>query len=54
MNATQIKDAVIAALAAAGAFLANAFGGWDAVLKVLIAMMAADYLTGLAVAAVNL
>ena len=52
MNATQIKDAVIAALAAAGAFLANAFGGWDAVLKVLIAMMAADYLTGLAVAAV--
>ena len=52
MNAVQIKDAVIAALAAAGAFLANAFGGWDAVLKVLIVMMAADYITGLAVAAI--
>ena len=52
MNAVQIKNAVIAALAAAGAFLANAFGGWDAVLKVLIVMMAADYITGLAVAAI--
>lgn len=52
MNATQIKDAILAALAAAGAFLANALGGWDAVLKLLIALMAADYITGLAVAAI--
>ena len=52
MNATQIKDAILAALAAAGAFLANALGGWDALLKLLIALMAADYITGLAVAAI--
>lgn len=52
MTANEIKDAVIAALAAAGAFLANAFGGWDAVLRVLVALMAADYLTGLAVAVI--
>ena len=52
MNATQIKDAVFAVIAAAGAFLANALGGWDAVLKVLIALMAADYVTGVAVAAI--
>jgi len=52
MNATQIKDAILAAVAAAGAFLANALGGWDALLKLLIAMMAADYITGLAVAAI--
>lgn len=52
MNATQIKDAILAALAAVGAFLANALGGWDALLKLLIALMAADYITGLAVAAI--
>ena len=52
MNATQIKDAILAVLAAAGAFLANALGGWDALLKLLIALMAADYITGLAVAAI--
>lgn len=52
MNATQIKDAILAVLAAVGAFLANALGGWDAVLKLLIALMAADYITGLAVAAI--
>lgn len=27
MNATQIKDAILAVVAAAGAFLANALGG---------------------------
>lgn len=52
MNANTIKDAILAALAAVGAFVANALGGWDAVLKLLVAMMAADYLTGLAVAGV--
>lgn len=52
MNATQIKDAILAALAAAGAFLANALGGWDALLKLLAAMMAADYITGVVVAAI--
>jgi len=52
MNATQIKEAVLATLAASGAFLANALGGWDALLKLLVALMAADYITGLVVAAV--
>ena len=52
MNANQIKDAALAALAAAGALLANLFGGWDAALRVLVAMMAADYITGLAVAVI--
>lgn len=52
MNATQIKEAVLATLAASGAFIANALGGWDALLKLLVALMAADYITGLVVAAV--
>lgn len=52
MNATQTKDVILAALAAFGAFVTNALGGWDAVLRLLVAMMAADYITGLAVAAV--
>lgn len=52
MNAIEIKNAILAALAAAGSCLANYLGGWDAALKLLIAMMAADYATGLVVAAV--
>lgn len=52
MNATQIKEAVLATLAASGAFLANALGGWDALLKLLVALMAADLITGYIVAAV--
>lgn len=52
MNATQIKEAVLATLAASGAFLANALGGWDALMKLLVAMMAADLITGYIVAAV--
>lgn len=52
MTPTQIKDAILAALAALGAFITNALGGWDAVLNLLVAMMATDYITGLVVAAV--
>ena len=52
MTPTQIKDVILAVLAALGAFITNALGGWDAVLNLLVAMMAADYITGLAVAAV--
>lgn len=52
MNAIQIKNAVLAALAAVGCFIANALGGWDAVMIVLVALMASDYLTGMAVAAI--
>lgn len=52
MNAEQTKDVVLGAASALGAVLANAMGGWDAALKVLVVMMAADYLTGMAVALV--
>lgn len=49
-NVVHIKNAVLAALAALGTFVANALGGWDAALQVLIGLMAADYVTGLIVA----
>lgn len=52
MTGAQMKDMILAAIATLGAGIATALGGWDAVLKVLIAMMAADYLTGLLVAAI--
>lgn len=51
-NAVHIKNAVFAALAATGTVIANAMGGWDAALRVLVCFMAADYLTGILVAAV--
>ena len=50
-NAVQIKNGVLAVLAVAGSVLANALGGWDGALKVLVIMMVADYVTGLLVAA---
>ena len=43
MNLTQMKNTVLAALAAA---VAQALGGWDVALKVLICFMALDYVTG--------
>ena len=50
MDAVTVKNAVLGFIAAAGSVIANALGGWDAALKVLIAMMVADYLTGVLVA----
>ena len=50
--AVHIKNCVLAALAAVGTFIANALGGWDAAMKLLVAMMAVDYVTGWLVAAV--
>lgn len=52
MDAVHIKNSVLAVLAAVGAFVAHALGGWDAAMQVLVALMAADYLTGILVAAV--
>lgn len=52
MNLTQMKNTVLAALAAAGSAIAQALGGWDVALKVLICFMALDYVTGWLVAAV--
>lgn len=50
--AVHIKNGVLAVLAAVGSFIAHALGGWDAAMKVLVALMAADYITGWLVAAV--
>ena len=52
MNLTQMKNTVLAVLAAAGSAVAQALGGWDVALKVLICFMALDYVTGWLVAAV--
>ena len=48
----QIKNAVLVGFAAVGGFLANALGGWDVALKVLVGFIAADFVLGLVVAAV--
>lgn len=50
MDAVTVKNAVLGFIATAGSVIANALGGWDAALTVLVAMMAADYLTGVLVA----
>ncbi|MEG2120077.1 MAG: phage holin family protein [Pseudoflavonifractor sp.] len=50
-NAVQIKNWVLGVGAAFGSFIAGAIGGVDAALGLLIGMMAADYLTGVLVAA---
>lgn len=52
MNALHIKNTVLAVLAVAGSAIAQALGGWDVALKVLICFMALDYVTGWLVAAV--
>lgn len=52
MNAMDVKNGVLAILSAAGAFVVQGLGGWDAPLALLVAFMAADYLTGILVAAV--
>ena len=41
---------LVKTLAAIGGGIAGMMGGWDAVLKVLLAMMAVDYLSGMLVA----
>ena len=50
MNNT--KMAVSAAVGMAGASLTALLGGWDAALRTLVGFMAADYVTGVTVAAV--
>ena len=52
MDYNAVKNGVLAALAAVGSWIANALGGWDASMHVLVALMVADYLTGVLVAAV--
>lgn len=45
-----LKTLVLAALSSLGGALVQALGGWDMPLQVLVAFLAADYLTGLLVA----
>lgn len=47
-----MKNTVLMTLAAVGSFIANQLGGWDASLAVLICMIAADYITGVLLAAI--
>ena len=48
----SVKNALLAALAVAGAFLTEQLGGWDAMLGLLLGFMAADIVTGVLVAAI--
>lgn len=50
MKYNAIKDAILAALATTGSVIANALGGWDTALQVLVGVMVADYITGIMVA----
>lgn len=52
MDANAIKNGILAGFSVIGSFAANALGGWDASLQVLIALMVTDYITGVLVAAV--
>lgn len=47
-----LKNGILAVFAAVGSWIANALGGWDAAMILLVAFMATDYLTGVLVAAV--
>ncbi|NCE64669.1 holin [Pseudoflavonifractor sp. 524-17] len=48
----SIRNLALAAAAAAGSWLAGLLGGWDTALQTLVVCMAADYITGVAVAGV--
>lgn len=52
MDWNTVKNGVLAALAALGSWIANALGGWDTAMILLVALMMADYITGVLVAAV--
>ena len=52
MNITQLKNSVLLAAAAVAAGVGQMMGGWDEAMRVLIALMAADYLTGMLLALV--
>lgn len=52
MTANMVKNGVLSAASLVGTFVAHALGGWDAAMQVLVALMVADYVTGILVAAV--
>jgi toxin secretion/phage lysis holin len=45
------KSNITVALMAMGGFLASLLGGWDVALRALVTLMAADFITGLMIAA---
>ena len=47
-----MKDAICMVVGVIGSIVSSLFGGWSAALTTLLLFMAADYLTGLVVAAV--
>lgn len=49
----QIWSRLIKTAAAVGGAIAGMFGGWDALMRVLVTMMAVDYVSGLIVAAMG-
>lgn len=52
MEPMEIKNGILAALAAVGAFIANQLGGWDTAMVLLAGLMVADYITGVLLAAI--
>ena len=52
MDWNAVKNGVLVCFSVIGTFVSNALGGWDAAMQVLIALMVADYITGVLVAAV--
>lgn len=52
MDWNAVKNGVLAALSALGSWIANSLGGWDTAMILLVALMMADYITGVLVAAV--
>jgi len=48
----MLYKAVLAGMCTVGGILIKALGGWDGALKLLVACMVVDYITGLVVAAV--
>lgn len=50
MDAKAIYYSICGGLAVAGTFIAKTLGGWDTALQTLIALMVADYVTGLLIA----
>lgn len=52
MTLVQIKNIFLLLIAWIGAEIAQLFGGWDSAMTALIIIMAADYVTGILIAAV--
>lgn len=52
MDVNSAKMGFLTGVGVAGGAIATALGGWDAGLRTLVTLMAADYITGLAIAVV--